>query len=1232
MAITSAEELLDLLEKSDLLGPKRLEEVRAMIQEGDNAKMLAGSLVKSGWLSRRQAAQLLAGRTLPKRGGAKPAAASPKRAGIKQAAPLPRREKIKPGAIPPPAGKPGRSGRAAAEDLPDAGKATPGSGQERRAGKRGFLATPQQKIIAGVLAVGLLVVLALLIPFLAGSRKSPEDEVAKTGSTGKPSDFNDPEGEVLDLDAPAPSPPPADPAETVSQGNETGDSELPALPVTRDLALWLAADAGVVRHDDDRVESWGDLLTGDNQEAEDARQESPERRPAWVDAAVGDKPAIRFDGKTNLVTSSFDSAKDQTVVAVFSPAARGDGSYGAQLFNGKTESRIVLAIGSDWTLGAWLMTTEKSGDTKSLSLQKDHPVVATYVYDNTKNRAELRINGTPQKTTTASHSAEGTSEKWIGSHYEGNGFFQGDIAELLVYNSALSEDECRKVESYLGERYELEMADTPTGEAVAKTPEETPKETPQGTPEGSSGQGGKLVFDFETGDLQGWAVVEGEFQSIVSDKDKGPGNKDVKKQGKYYLDTHAGGGNAQKGVVESPVFVLEKPEIKCLLAGGNHNNTVFRIETLDGKQVRTIKANSHALKEMAVSNLNGVVGQKLVLKLVDKTHHRDKGFMLLDNVRIPGRIDVEATKERWRKLKLPDDVIAAVGAGTAAKTTEDPATKPDPAKTPAEPTAGSTGGNLVFLNLDDKSGQLRDASGNNHHGKVQGAVAYGEEGKHDNAVRFDGNGHVVIQGSDQFNHNADFTWTAWVKTTENDTKIIAFAPIGNRGKKGQKFLSLQGGKLRFTSHQVGQFSGKATVNDDQWHHVAVVAQSNIQGDKDKVTLYVDGKPDGDKGNWSYDKEPQDGFVMKLGIVTDTRSRFKGALDGVTVWSRALKPNEIAATKAPLVSAFKTLRTTGALKPLDKPSTNKVQPIGKLVLKPGQTVDLELVGGRTAVRPPRQIEMDKGKNQWPIYLVAKGRGDAPKRAPIARVLLKEDTLYFQWAQGLSPKHVNGLLNCGLNVSVDDKSRFLPLGRPQVIEPATVNLKTGTSKVVLPAERLPAPELLQMEIVRLEGGFPPTKYSAGRTLAPNGQTGIAFDADNIPNFGIGVKFNAGAHPAIEVGAMIQYTLLNPQPTLFRFKEAEQYMRQLAGQQQQLYVQLRAAGNDKRKQGEVNKKLKPIQQEIGKFESLGQLLSKLKDKPGKIHFRIFTMVDGEHEVTLLQSFAPAGGEEQAAAPNGL
>ena len=109
-------------------------------------------------------------------------------------------------------------------------------------------------------------------------------------------------------------------------------------------------------------------------------------------------------------------------------------------------------------------------------------------------------------------------------------------------------------------------------------------------------QGASAVrFDFETGDLQGWRVVEGKFDFVVCDKKtfRNHPTEKYNKQGTYFLTTlelaNGSGSDRMTGVVESPVFVLAGPELTLLVGGGKHAGTYVALCTLDGKEVAQVR-------------------------------------------------------------------------------------------------------------------------------------------------------------------------------------------------------------------------------------------------------------------------------------------------------------------------------------------------------------------------------------------------------------------------------------------------------------------------------------------------------------------------------------------------------------------------------------------------------------------------------------------------------------------
>lgn len=166
---------------------------------------------------------------------------------------------------------------------------------------------------------------------------------------------------------------------------------------------------------------------------------------------------------------------------------------------------------------------------------------------------------------------------------------------------------------------------------------------------------GLIRFDFETGDLQGWRVVQGQFGPLVSRRDVAFRNgQPFKKQGHYFLCCFEGQPGqwevASTGLIESPVFVLNAPEISLMVGGGPfggpHETTYIALCALDGREVQKAMANTtESLRRIAWS-VPELVGQPLFLRLSDGSamHH---GQISLDDVQARGRIDPVASAERF---------------------------------------------------------------------------------------------------------------------------------------------------------------------------------------------------------------------------------------------------------------------------------------------------------------------------------------------------------------------------------------------------------------------------------------------------------------------------------------------------------------------------------------------------------------------------------------------------------
>ncbi len=265
------------------------------------------------------------------------------------------------------------------------------------------------------------------------------------------------------------------------------------------LALWLAADVAVATDDRRQVVSWQDIVYGDNVSAEDAMQADESARPRLEPNALGGRPAVRFNGSSNyLLTTPLETTDNQTVFLVcqFSPNAfDADRRWGGQILNYDGPDRKPEDVKSDQDLAERtryvsstlvpgvlqigepllesqfepaLLTgqvfagfvgraTVEAGRVDAVPIGANEPVVVAYRYDYDQGKASLSVNGRSFGETRAFAPQAVTSRKIIGRHAWKQLFFHGDLAELLIYNKALSPQELAETTAYLAEKYAIPL-------------------------------------------------------------------------------------------------------------------------------------------------------------------------------------------------------------------------------------------------------------------------------------------------------------------------------------------------------------------------------------------------------------------------------------------------------------------------------------------------------------------------------------------------------------------------------------------------------------------------------------------------------------------------------------------------------------------------------------------------------------------------------------------------------
>ena len=246
----------------------------------------------------------------------------------------------------------------------------------------------------------------------------------------------------------------------------------PAEPIRDGLELWL--DAARVDAGDTPIARWADA-SGNRRELV---QDNPAARPIRVDnIAKGGTPVVRFDGVDDwLGKLDLDlSRREMTVFIVAAPHSNAGWFRAILSANKRRANDYVTGINIDQSgSGGGLFDTvnvEGAGFGGAVNLMNGRARFGTFhVLALTcapgKNGVRLAVDGKTHRGRDRGDSAIALDEFRVASRYYSNtadpatpqGFFHGDLAEVLVYGRALTDDERARVEGYLQKKHAALLA------------------------------------------------------------------------------------------------------------------------------------------------------------------------------------------------------------------------------------------------------------------------------------------------------------------------------------------------------------------------------------------------------------------------------------------------------------------------------------------------------------------------------------------------------------------------------------------------------------------------------------------------------------------------------------------------------------------------------------------------------------------------------------------------------
>ena len=245
-----------------------------------------------------------------------------------------------------------------------------------------------------------------------------------------------------------------------------------ATPITSNLELWLDAsntativpEGGGPVVDGVRVREWHDVLVGDNTSADNATQTvATAAQPTWIESVsgLGGKPAVRFTAYQIMDLTTLTIGSDTTVFFALENIGQGGGG---------SVHRSVLAADNDPYRGAGDgygfgyrragsdgfgvslgNGTSEQGVAASFSPSGNHEIMS---YTKSGPQGTLFRNGSQVATGTQDRTSGFHTDYGLGRQPgDATRAYQGDIAEVIIYNQALSAPERKSVENYLKLKY-----------------------------------------------------------------------------------------------------------------------------------------------------------------------------------------------------------------------------------------------------------------------------------------------------------------------------------------------------------------------------------------------------------------------------------------------------------------------------------------------------------------------------------------------------------------------------------------------------------------------------------------------------------------------------------------------------------------------------------------------------------------------------------------------------------
>lgn len=221
------------------------------------------------------------------------------------------------------------------------------------------------------------------------------------------------------------------------------------------LQMWLMANDGVTLSSGS-VSVWSDRSGSGNS----ATQTNSSNRPGFSTSAINNLPAVTFNGTSHYLAlpsgfSSFTSGA--SIFVVVRPTAVSAGARILDLGNGATSDNINIQEPTNTGASLYVYSASTpSSVTSSSAITLGQFQLLEAVHDGSTTATILTnaLQGA-QSTSMSSITNILRANNFLGQGSAGGNYFNGDIAEILVYNRAVTTLERSAIEAALINKYQV---------------------------------------------------------------------------------------------------------------------------------------------------------------------------------------------------------------------------------------------------------------------------------------------------------------------------------------------------------------------------------------------------------------------------------------------------------------------------------------------------------------------------------------------------------------------------------------------------------------------------------------------------------------------------------------------------------------------------------------------------------------------------------------------------------